>query len=143
MVLTAVPLLRRADAPRRRPAPAYRVGRALHRRGLVSEARMESLRQRYGSPDYRAATGVMRAVHVRVVNETYEEQLAAVACPVDLVWGDDDGEVPVSVAVAAQGLLADSSLHVVAGAGHHVPLTAPGALREAIGRRRRVDGGGR
>lgn len=143
LVLTAVPLLRRRDATRRKPALAYRVARALHRRGLVSETRMESLRQRYGSPDYRAATGVMRAVHVRVVNETYEAQLAAVACPVDLVWGDDDAEVPVSVAIAAQSLLTDVTLHVVAGAGHHVPLTAPGALREAIVGRRSVDGGDR
>lgn len=135
LVLAGVPLLRRADVPRRRPALAYRVGRALHRRGLVPDARMEALRQRYGSTDYRAATGVMRAVHVRVVNETYEEQLGAITCPVELVWGDDDAEVPVSVAESATRLLADAQLHVVRGAGHHTPVTAPGALRDAIERR--------
>ena len=136
LVLTGVPLLRRPDAPRRRPAPAFRLGRALHRRGLVSDARMEALRQRYGSADYRAATGVMRAVHVRVVNETYEAQLGLVACPVALVWADDDAEVPLAVAEAARDLLAASELLVVPGAGHHTPLTAPDALRAAVERLR-------
>ena len=61
--------------------------------------RMESLRQRYGSEDYRLATGVMRTVHVRAVNETnesYEEQLRRIACPVELVWGDDDTAAPLA-----------------------------------------------
>ncbi|MBW3669386.1 MAG: alpha/beta hydrolase, partial [Actinobacteria bacterium] len=72
LVLTGVPLLRPPGAVRRKPNPAFRVARALHRRGLVSDARMEAMRQRYGSADYRAAQGVMRAVHVTAVNETYE-----------------------------------------------------------------------
>lgn len=132
LVLTGVPLVRRPGAVAKRPAPAYRVGRALHRRGLFPEARMEALRRRYGSRDYLAATGVMRGVHVRVVNESYEEQLAAVTCPVELVWGDDDVEVPVSVAEAAMALLTHARLTVVPGAGHLTPLTAPDALRVAV-----------
>src|SRR5487761_990016 len=70
LVLTGVPLLRLGAAPR--PAPASRVVRALPRAGLVTDARMETARRRYGSPDYRTAEGVMRAVHVRSVHETYE-----------------------------------------------------------------------
>ena len=97
---------------------------------------MESLRQRYGSPDYRAATGVMRQVLVRTVNETYDDQLRAVSCPVELVWGDDDTEAPLSVAETAAGLLARSNLTVCSGAGHLVPLNAPDALRLAIERHR-------
>lgn len=135
LVLTGVPLVRRPGAPRRRPALAFRVGRALHRRGVLSEARMEALRQRYGSADYRAATGVMRAVHVRAVNETYDDVLPRVRCPVELVWGEDDADVPLAVAEAAARLLPDATLATVPGTGHHTPLTAPGALREAIARR--------
>jgi len=132
LVLTGAPLVRRPGAVAKKPAPAYRLGRALHRRGLFPESRMEALRRRYGSSDYLAATGVMRGVHVKVVNETYEDQLAAVACPVELVWGGDDAEVPVAVAEAAQGLLARARLTVVPGAGHLTPITAPGALRDAV-----------
>ena len=140
LVLTGAPLLRRPGVTARRPALGYRVGRWLHRRGVLGEARMEVLRQRYGSADYRAASGVMRAVHVRAVNETYEAQLAAVACPVELVWGDDDAEVPLDVAREAARLLPAAHLEVVPGAGHHTPLTAPAALRDAV--RRLLAGGG-
>ena len=135
LVLTGVPFLRK-PAGSRRPPLRYRVGRSLHRFGLVGESRMESLRRRYGSPDYRAATGVMRQVLVRTVNETYEEQLRAVTCPVELVRADDDTEAPLAVAEAAAGLLARPRLTVCPGAGHFVPLTAPEALRQAIERHR-------
>ena len=134
LVLTGVPLVRRPGVPARRPALVYRLGRGLHRRGLLGERRMEALRQRYGSADYRAAHGVMRQVHVRAVNETYEDQLASVACPVELVWGDDDAEVPLAVAEAAMSRLGQATLTVVPGAGHLVPLTAPGELRAAVER---------
>lgn len=134
LVLTGVPLLRAPSS--RRPALQYRIGRALHARGLIGESRMEALRQRYGSADYRAATGVMRQVLVRTVNETYEDQLRALRCPVELVWGDDDTEAPLAMAETAAALLDSVRLTVCPGAGHFVPMTAPNALRQAIERHR-------
>ena len=138
LVLTGVPLLRPSGVRRRKPPLGYRVGRALHRRGFVGEARMEALRQRHGSADYRAARGVMRQVHVRAVNETYEEQLRALRCPVELVWGADDIDVRPAVAEAAAELLSaagvDVRVTVLPGVGHHVPTAAPEALREVLQR---------
>ena len=139
LVLTGVPLLRPAsvNAGRgRRPPLAFRAARALHRRGLFPDERMEALRKRHGSADYRAASGVMRDVLVRVVNETYEEQLRAVRCPVELVWGDDDTAAPLEVAERAAEMLGDLvTLTVVPGAGHLTPSTAPDELRAAVERR--------
>ena len=132
LVLTGTPLVRIGGG--RKPALRYRVGRALHRRGVLGEEAMERLRQRYGSPDYRAAQGIMRGVHVVSVNESYEEQLRAVRCPVELVWGGDDAEVPPVVAELAAGLLGDATITLCPGAGHMAPLTAPDALRAAIDR---------
>jgi pimeloyl-ACP methyl ester carboxylesterase len=135
VVLTGVPLLRRVG-PSTKPALAFRVGRALNRRGLLSDARMEEMRKRYGSADYAAASGVMRQVHVRVVNESYEEQLRAITQPVEMVWGDDDTAAPLEMAREAAGMLARANLTVLPGAGHLTPLTAPGELRAAIERLR-------
>lgn len=138
LVLTSVPLLRVAPPPR--PALAYRAVRSLHRAGFVREERMERARRRYGSADYAAATGVMRQVHGRVVAESYEAQLDAVRCPVTLVWGEGDATVPLGVAEAALARLRDvnpqnpADLVVLPGAGHLVPLAAPGALRAAVER---------
>lgn len=137
LVLTGVPLVKApgSAAKSRRPPLRYQLARALHRRGIIPDERMEALRRRHGSADYRAATGVMRDVLVRVVNETYEEQLDAITCPVELVWGADDADVAVAVAEAAAARLSGPvNLTVVAGAGHFTPRTAQADLRAAVSR---------
>lgn len=132
LVLSGVPQLVAGRARRPRPRPAFRLARELHRIGLVSDARMESARQRYGSADYRAASGVMRQVLVRVLAEDYEPLLGSIDCPVALVWADDDSAAPLATAEAAATHLRSSSLTVCAGAGHLTPCTAPGELRKAV-----------
>jgi pimeloyl-ACP methyl ester carboxylesterase len=136
MVLTGAPLLRLR--PVTRPPLGYRLIRLGHRIGVVGDDRMEAVRRSRGSPDYRAATGVMREVFVRVVNESYEDQLAAIVCPVELVWGENDSEVPVTVAERARDLFESAGspvrLTVVGGVGHLVPTEAPDALVAAIER---------
>jgi pimeloyl-ACP methyl ester carboxylesterase len=132
LVLTGVPLYRRQGAPRG-AGRLYRLARALHRRGLVSEARMERLRRRHGSADYAAASPTMRGVLVAAVNEEYDDALARLRCPVRLVWGADDGAAPVEVARrAAERLGGRAQLEVLEGHGHFVTHSAPAELRRAI-----------
>ncbi len=127
LVFTGVPFLPRAGGPRR-PASAFLLARRLHRMGLVGEARMDALRDRYGSADYRAATGIMRSVFVRLVAETYADDLATLTVPATLVWGEDDADVPLDVARRAADLIGGAPLVVVPGVGHLLPIEAPGAL---------------
>jgi len=134
LVLTGVPRLCAGDGRRPAPALAYRIGRALHRRRLLGDERMEALRRRYGSVDYATAIGVMRQVHVRAVNEDHEAVLGRLACPVELVWGEDDTAAPVGVARCAAKRIADARLTTLTGAGHMTPLTAAGDIRAAIER---------
>jgi len=134
LVLTGVP---RLMAPERIPSPStgFRVVRWLHRRGVVSDARMEALRRSRGSDDYRNSTGVMRDVLVIAVNEHYEAVLPRVICPVEMVWGDDDTAAPLSVAERAVPRFGgEAALTIVPGAGHLTPLTAAPALRAALDR---------
>ncbi len=135
LVLSGVPLHRPAASRRKAPF-RFRAARRLASRGLISQERIELLRQRYGSDDYRAASGVMRDILVRTLAEDYTEALAAVRCPVELVWGDDDTAAPLTVAVQAQRELSDARLVVCQGAGHLTPLTVPGELRAAVERLR-------
>jgi len=136
LVLCGVPLLRRVGvggAPR--PNPMFRVARNLHRLGVVPDRRMEQLRNKYGSEDYRNTTGVMRQIFVKAVNETYEEPMGQLTCPVELVWGDNDTAAPAEIATRAETILADARLTIVADADHWLPLTHPGPLRDALFRR--------
>ncbi len=132
LVLVGVPLLRRADAGKGSPPLPYRAVRALRRLGWVGDGRMERARQRYGSADYRAATGVMRQVLVTVVNESYELQLDQIHQPVRLIWGSNDADVPVEIAERAMHHLTNAQLSVLEGVGHHVCLEAPEAVRAAL-----------
>jgi pimeloyl-ACP methyl ester carboxylesterase len=133
LVLTGVPQLVRQGS-RHRPPAAYRAVRALRRAHLVSERRLEEARQRYGSPDYRNAPGVMRGVLVRVLSEPYEPLLARLSCPVELLWAEDDTEAPLAVARAAAALVPGAVLTTCGRVGHLTPLSAPEALRAAVGR---------
>ena len=132
LVLTGVPLIRLQTG--RGPSLAYRSVRRLNQLGLISDQRLEREKRRRGSDDYRAATGVMRDILVKVVNESYEDQLAEVSKPVHMVWGAEDQEVPVTVAEQARAVLGEASLEVLPGVGHFVPLEAPESLRSAIER---------
>jgi len=130
VVLSGVPLVR-SSLPRTRPSRRYRAVRAASRLGLVPPACLEAIRRRYGSADYRAATGVVRDVLVATVAESYEAELAQLRCPVALVWGRDDTTAPLDVARAAQLVAPTASLEVLDGVGHLVPTEAPERLAAA------------
>jgi pimeloyl-ACP methyl ester carboxylesterase len=130
LVLTGAPVAPRRRPPAR-PAATFRLARRLHRLGLLSDSAMERARHRHGSEDYRAADGTMRQVLVAMVAEDYAEDLGRIQCPVSLVWGDDDTAAPLADAERLAELLPNATLTVCPGAGHLLPVTAPGQLRTA------------
>jgi len=134
IVLTGAPLIRREG---RKPALRYRLARALHRLGAVSDERMESVRRKRGSADYGAAAGVMRDILVKVVNEEYPDKLKSLRSEVLMLWGERDNEAPPGAAAEAASVINSAggscTVEVLAGVGHHVPLEAPDDLRRVIG----------
>lgn len=130
LVLAGVPLF--LSSHKSRPSWHYRAARWGSRHGFISEQRMEALRQRYGSEDYKRARGVMRSVLVGCVNESYEDDLRRITCPVELVWGANDTAAPLEMAQRACQLLPNSRLDVIEGAGHMTPLSHPDRLRDAV-----------
>jgi pimeloyl-ACP methyl ester carboxylesterase len=137
LVLTGVPKLVAPQGPVTKPALSYRVARWLHRRNILPDQKMEELRKRSGSADYRNAPSVtMRNVLVAVTNEVYEEQLRQLSCPVELVWGVADTAAPLEQARRAAVLLGDrATLTPLDGVDHFTPVRAPAALADAIRRR--------
>lgn len=131
LVLCGVPQLVRV-APAYRPSLGYRVVRWANRRRLVPDAVMDRLRQRRGSADYQATSGVMREVFVKLVNESYEAQLRQIGCPVAFVWGRDDTAAPLAVAEQGRELVADVAAFEVVDCGHDVHRSHPQALVAAL-----------
>lgn len=126
LVLTGVPLVRLA--PVSKPALSFRVVRWLGKRGILPASVIEKQRKKRGSSDYNAAQGVMRDVLVKVVNENYDDDLAAISAPVRMVWGEHDTSAPADAGLAASRLLKNSTFTVVPGAGHLLE----GSLRDAV-----------
>jgi len=138
LVLAGAPLVRRSGATRKAPF-AFRVARALNKKGMFGDNRMEQLRRRHGSADYRnAPSRLMRDILVKVTNESYEDQLRALAehaIAVDILHGATDDAVPLEVAQRATAIIGDrATLTVLDGVGHHVPTQAADQLRAAIAR---------
>lgn len=135
LILTGAPLLRRT--PSRKPSLGYRIVRALHKVGVVGETSMDKARNKYGSADYRATSGVMRSTFVKVVNEGYDGPLAAVASaayPVALIWGADDDQVPLAVAEELHRRIPRSEFTSVVGSGHLMDTAVLTAVDAALGR---------
>ena len=134
LVIVASPILRLPPEPGvRRASLRYSMVRGAAR--LLPPVREQMLawgRERFGSSDYKSA-GVLRPTLVRVVNEDLRPLLASVRVPVLLIWGSEDGEVPLRVAEEAMGELADGRLVRLEGAGHFPFLDQPEAFAEAVG----------
>lgn len=133
LVVTGAPLLRLSQPPS--PSLSYRLVRFANRIGIVPDSVLEQRRQRTGSSDYRAATGIMRDVLVRAVNESYQSELEQIRCPVSLCYGANDTAAPPAVAEASARLIADVvDLRIVDGSGHDVHRDAPQELIASIER---------
>ncbi len=81
--------------------------------------RLEELKNRSGSEDYRNARGVMRDTLVKVVNEDLTGLLPQIKVPTLLMWGADDTATPVADGRLMEQLIPDARLVVLDNAGHY------------------------
>ncbi len=101
---------------------AYRTAlKALDRTGFRQQA--DQLRAwysgRYGSSDYKAASGTMRETFVKVVNEDLLPFAARVRVSTLLFWGDQDQDTPLWQGQKLEQTIPDAGLVVWEGAGHY------------------------
>jgi pimeloyl-ACP methyl ester carboxylesterase len=75
--------------------------------------------ERYGSADYKAASGTLRETFVKVVNEDLRDYASRVRVPTLLFWGDQDTDTPLSQGKLLEQLIPDAGLVVWEGAGHY------------------------
>ncbi|MBA4365051.1 MAG: alpha/beta hydrolase [Coprothermobacter sp.] len=101
--------------------------------GARGPALQERLAMRFGSADYKAMTGVMRASMVRTVNLDLTVYLKAVSAPTLLLWGERDTETPMADGRKMERLIRGSRLIAVAGAGHFSYLDSPAFVNAVVG----------
>jgi pimeloyl-ACP methyl ester carboxylesterase len=115
---------------------AYKTARTVLRLpilGTKGPALRERLAMRFGSPDYRAVSGVMRSSFVKTVNLDLSECMRSVAVPTLLIWGEKDAATPIADGRKMEQLIKGSRLIVVAGAGHFSYLDSPAFVNAVVG----------
>lgn len=95
-------------------------------------AKVEALRGKKGSADYRNSSPVMRAVMSRCVNEDLKFAMPLIKSPVLLIWGADDTATPLSDAKTMEKLIPDAGLVAFEGCGHYSFLDNPMGFKAVI-----------
>jgi len=71
-------------------------------------------------------------INAQLVRPEQESLLARIACPTLVMTGELDAWSPPAQHAAIAARIADSTLEIVAGAGHMLPLEAPETVNQAI-----------
>ena len=95
--------------------------------GKLSGHLTESLRQRYGSADYKALDPEMRQTFVKVIRQDLAECYPRIRQSTLLIWGDQDTETPLWMGRKMEELIPDAGLVIFEGGSHF-------AYAEQIGR---------
>lgn len=80
--------------------------------------RIEMYKRKFGSQDYRNASGIMRNILVNSVNEDFRNLLPLIDVPSLLIWGDKDKETPLINGQMMHKLIPCSRFVILKNAGH-------------------------
>lgn len=81
-------------------------------------AQLELYKNKFGSTDYRNASGQLRAILVKIINEDLTALLGQIKVPTLLLWGDKDVSTPLQAGQIMQQKILGSKLQVFSGCGH-------------------------
>lgn len=79
----------------------------------------EPLRKLFGSEDYKAISGVLRASFVKIVNEDLTPYLKHIEVPTLLIWGDQDDATPLWMGKKMEKEIKDAGLVIFENDGHY------------------------
>ncbi|MCK5518151.1 MAG: alpha/beta hydrolase [Alphaproteobacteria bacterium] len=79
---------------------------------------VDTLRQRFGSLDYRNA-GVLRETFMKVIAEDLSEAASKIKCPVLLIYGTNDTETPPEIGERLHKLIPKARLVILDGQDHY------------------------
>lgn len=96
------------------------------------EERLEKFRNKYGSDDYKAASGIMRKIMVTVVNENIRPLLNKIKSETLLIWGDKDDATPLYMGEIFEKEIDNSGLVVLKDSGHFSYIDDYGTFRAVI-----------
>lgn len=76
---------------------------------------VEFAKKHMGSTDYRNASGVMRDILVKHVNNDISEDIKKIKCPTLIIWGENDTTIDKSNAYEIEKLIKDAGVIILPG----------------------------
>ncbi len=123
LVLIGTPLIRKN--PNMNINIRLNLYKFLNSLNFISDKSVEKLKNKHGSDDYKNATGIMRDTLVKTVNDDLSELLPKVNTKVELIWGENDTVIPLSIGEEANTKLKESKLTVMKNEGHNMLKSKP------------------
>ena len=99
---------------------------------LISDKRLEKYKNKYGSEDYKNANKHLKDTLVMAVNDDLKGILPYIDTKVELVWGEEDLEVPLQVGLDSNDIIPNSELTIIPGGGHNVLMSSSEIIIEVI-----------
>ena len=121
LILIGVPLIKKQTSSGK--LAMLNFYKSLNRFGILSNDKIEKIKKKKGSYDYRNSQGIMRENLVKAVNDDLSQELENIKSKVHLIWGSEDKEVPIDIAKEANKKIKKSNLHILEGQGHN-PLNS-------------------
>ena len=121
LILIGVPLIKKQTSSGK--LSMLNFYKSLNRFGILSNDKVEKIKKKKGSYDYRNSQGIMRENLVKAVNDDLSQELENIKSKVHLIWGSEDKEVPIDIAKEANKKIKKSNLHILEGQGHN-PLNS-------------------
>ena len=106
----------------------------MNKLSIISDRRLDELKNKYGSEDYRNANKVLKDSLVMAVNDDLTEILPKISTKVELIYGQDDLVVPVKVGIDSNSIIPDSELTIIPDEGHNMLRSSAEKIVEIIKR---------
>ncbi len=82
---------------------------------LVGNEKLNQMKNKYGSEDYKNANKHLKDTLVMAVNDDLKGILPYIDTKVELVWGEKDLEVPLQVGLDSNDIIPNSELTIIPG----------------------------
>ena len=104
----------------------------MNKLNLLSDNRLDLMRNKYGSEDYRKASKVLKDTLVMAVNDDLSSILPSINTKVELIYGQDDLVVPVKVGLDSNKIIPNSELTIIPNEGHNMLRSSSKKIVEII-----------
>lgn len=93
----------------------------------------ERMKKIFGSSDYRAISGTMRQIFVKVVNQDLRHLFGTIKQPVTVIWGSNDNVLPVEYVKIYKSLIPQAEIKIIWGADHSPNISKQNDFLSVLG----------